>query len=252
MNMATWPLIFPLLYLDFKQLLEAVMYKNIISVKQAMSQKSRLRRLMRAARVRNHIFTGSSTDWNGRGRAAACRRQPRWQPRLSEDVLLLQLLKHGQQRGKQSDRFAGSVSEIPARFCKRQLQKNSKCCARALAARWSGIGGGRVEVEAHLLTITSRRAFPIPRPSHPRLPSFPLPLLCQECNSLVFPPGEVLELLRQSGTSCQVKSGLRLLVSADRTGSPTISRCCCSAAGELDGFSFPTHTIQHFQIYTPI
>lgn len=73
--MATWPLIFT--YLDFKQLLEAVMYKHIISLKQAMSQKCRLRRLMRAARVRNHSFTASSTDWNGRGRAAVCRRQPR-------------------------------------------------------------------------------------------------------------------------------------------------------------------------------
>lgn len=33
MNMATWPLIFT--YLDFKQLLEAVMHKNIIPVNQA-------------------------------------------------------------------------------------------------------------------------------------------------------------------------------------------------------------------------
>lgn len=103
-------------------------------------------RLMRAARVRNHSFTASSTDWNGRGRAAVCRRQPRRQPGLSEDVLLLQLLKHGQQRGKQSDRFAGSVSEIPARFCKRQLQKNLQmlCSRSGGSVVWDwGVGGWR-------------------------------------------------------------------------------------------------------------
>lgn len=121
-------------------------------------------------------------------------------------------------------------------------KKGSNCCARAPAAQRSGTevaGGWRWRP----ICSPSRLAAlplvpPADSPSAAQLPSAaPLPRM----QFFGFSTGGVgvWERLRQTGTSCQVKSGLRLLVSADRIGSPTISRRCCSAAGEPDGFSFP-------------